>query len=164
MKVASRLLGPIDISEDERIRFPGGLLGFEGLEDFALVALEEYAPFLWLLSEDDADVAFALGDPEPFLSEPYPLVLDDADAAVLDLEPGDRVQVLLFVQTTDEPCRVTANLKAPVVVNLRSRRAKQLILYGSRLSSRQPARALAGTGRNVRAHEITVQIPREEAA
>lgn len=137
MRVLSHRFGEIDFPEGQILSVAEGLLGFEDQIEFALYTPEEFRPFAWLLSTNDPDVAFAVADPELFVAEPYELTLSDLDQASLELQEGDSVRVYVIVGPP-EAGRPTANLKGPVVVNPRTRRARQLFLYSARLAARQP--------------------------
>ena len=139
MNVRTLEWGTLEVSEDRLVHFPEGLLGFEELRRFALVELEEYHPFLWLISTDDPEVSFPLADPRYFHEGGYAVHLSPVDEQRLDLRAGDSVAV--FVVVTVDPQRgVTANMRGPVVLNTRNRIARQVITYGAGLTLRQPFR------------------------
>jgi flagellar assembly factor FliW len=138
MKVRSDRFGEIELSGEAVVRFADGLLGFEDQTEFVLYEPEEDHPFAWLLSTTDPRVAFAVCDPELFLAETYELTLTDLDQACLELLDGDSVRIYVIVGPSEANARPTANLKGPVIINSRSRRAKQLLLYSARLPVRQP--------------------------
>ncbi|MDR1858060.1 MAG: flagellar assembly protein FliW, partial [Treponema sp.] len=62
MKVATKAYGLIEVDERQKIVFPQGLLGFEGLKDYILLDAERQ-PFYWLQSIDVEQVAFVLVSP-----------------------------------------------------------------------------------------------------
>jgi flagellar assembly factor FliW len=137
MQMQTRHWGAVDFADDQMIRMPEGLLGFEELRRFAFLDIEEFRPFVWFLSADDPEVSFAVADPCHFHAGAYPVTLSEADERLLGLEPGDPIAV--FVITAVNPRGdVTGNLKGPIVLNTRTRVAKQLVTYGSSLSVRQP--------------------------
>ena len=166
MKLRSRQFGQIKVAEDDLIRLAGGLVGFENAEEFVLYRSEEYDPFAWLIAIDDPGLEFALADPDLFIVEPYNLGLGEVDQHMLALGEDDPIEVFLLVS----PCAVgrtlTANLKAPVVVNWRTRLAKQLVLYSSRFSARQPIHMLQGrhVGRGSENYRTEVRIIGRKAA
>jgi flagellar assembly factor FliW len=137
MRVLSHRFGEIEVPDEQILSVSDGILGFEDQTEFAFYAPEEFRPFAWLLSTSDPDVAFAVADPELFVVEPYELTLTDLDQASLELADGDAVRVYVIVGPP-EAGRPTANLKGPMIVNARARRAKQLLLYSARLAVRQP--------------------------
>lgn len=138
MKVRSRQFGLIKVAEDDLVRLAGGLVGFEDVEEFVLVRFEEYDPFAWLIAANDPGLEFAVADPDLFITEPYQLGLGEADQDLLAWEDNDPIEVFLLVSPCAAGKTLTANLKAPLVVNWRTRLGKQLVLYSSRFSARQP--------------------------
>ena len=53
----------IGVDEDSVVTFPNGIPGFEQCKRFGMLALEEEAPFLRLLSIDQPNVGFVLLNP-----------------------------------------------------------------------------------------------------
>ena len=140
------------------LHLPEGLLGFEDHQRYTLLSLEEYLPFRWLVSATDPDLAFVVASPEYFIEEPYPLTLGGSDAELLDLHPSDALEVYVIVSPADGGRGVTGDLKGPLVVNSRTRLAKQVLLYSSRLSVRQPLRHPAGADQVLKMGRTVVRI------
>jgi flagellar assembly factor FliW len=138
MKVATRHWGQLEVEQEALVHFPEGLLGFEQLHEFALIDAEEYRPFLWFLSTEDPDICFAVADPFYFTAAPYELSLSDNDEAALGVAPGDSLAVFIIVTFRDQERGVTGNLKGPILLNTRTRLARQNVLYGNSFSVCQP--------------------------
>jgi len=113
-----------------------GILGFDGLRRYALLP-EDQSPLEWVQAMDDADIAFAVLDPFLFYPD-YAFDLADAEVEALGLaRPEDaRVRVLLTLHESADG--ITANLLAPLVLNPRMRRARQVVLQQSELPLRFP--------------------------
>ena len=109
-----------------QVRLPMGLLGFEQIKDYVLLANPAEAPFAWLQVEANASLAFIVID--PFLVMPdYQPDIPQADADFLGLkETSDAV--LLNIVTIHSTNHATVNLKGPVVVNRHTHTGKQVIL------------------------------------
>ncbi|MCL5990636.1 MAG: flagellar assembly protein FliW [Bacteroidetes bacterium] len=105
--------------EDKHIfHFENGLLGFEELHDFVLISEEESLPFKWLLSVEKPEIGF------PLLS---PWHID------LNYNPGDNLNlkklvIMSVITLEDEAGIMTANLKAPVVLDVENQKGEQVIL------------------------------------
>ncbi len=164
MRIKNRNLGEIEVDPESSLHIPEGILGFEDHERFLLVRLPEYEPFLWLVAETDPELAFAVADPAHFLDEPYLITMTEADTERLDLHDGDPLEVYVIASTEGERPRVTGNLKGPVVVNARNRVAKQLLVYSTKLSVRQPMRIVVGNGMAAHWHPTTVRIAGKRVA
>ena len=107
-------------------RLPMGLLGFERIKDYLLVANAAEEPFQWLQVKDNAALAFVVIVPFLALAE-YAPDIPQADVEFLGLE--DPQDALLFnIVTVHSPTRATVNLKGPVIFNRRTMIGKQVVL------------------------------------
>ena len=134
--------GSLDIEERKTLQFPDGLPGFESHRLFTLVPHHteghgKGSPFLWLQSLEDGALAFLAMEPHQAFPEYAPRI-PRADLEGLSLSeetPCPRLYTLLTVPEGN-PCGITANLMAPLVINSETRLAKQVVLntdqYGLR--------------------------------
>lgn len=129
IKINSSRFGTIEVAEDKTIEFPQGLAGFEDLRRFAFLHPESDEPKYHILqSMEDADVAFSIADPAIF-GFSYEITLDDQQSALLgqsdapDAVADDVVLVILAKDNDNAPLR--AVLKAPLILNLKTRRGIQ---------------------------------------
>ena len=91
--------------------------------------------FLWLVSLDDPELAFAVTDPRTIFPGYCPKVDAQARARV-EAEEHDELEILAVATVRDG--EATLNLAAPVVVNPRSRRGAQVVLEDEAVSARTP--------------------------
>ena len=111
------------------VNLPLGLLGFEPVKQFALLADPAEKPFAWLKAQGEASLAFVVIDPFVVMPE-YKPEIPDADAAFLGLtNAGDAL--LLGIVTIHAPNQATMNLKGPVIINRHSLVGKQVIIVNS---------------------------------
>lgn len=130
--------GNIDIDENGIIDFPEGIPGFEGMRRFALLAGQESdTPFKWLQCVDDGDLAFVAIDPKTVIPD-YLVDVDDSEVEVLKIGNTDRVVVLSIVVIPDEITKMTANLKAPILINTENNLGKQVTIENGKYSIRHP--------------------------
>ena len=124
-------------------RLPMGLLGFERMKDYLLVANAAEEPFQWLQVKDNAALAFVVID--PFFALPdYQPDIPQADVEFLGLE--DPHDALLFnIVTVYSPTRATVNLKGPVIFNRRTMVGKQVVLANANAYSIQHPLAVGDT-------------------
>src|SRR5215469_14628521 len=102
------------LADSSDVRLPMGLLGFEQIKDYLLLANPDEAPFGWLQVKDNPSLAFIIVD--PFLVAPdYKPQLPEQDVAFLGLEQPQDAAVFNIV-TVHGPNRVTVNLKGPIVI------------------------------------------------
>jgi flagellar assembly factor FliW len=103
----------------------GGLAPFPA-ERFQVIEEKEAPPFL-RLEAVEADLAFHVLDPFLIKSD-YAPVLPDADEKALELGGAEETGILAIVNLHREGAPPTINLAAPIVINLRTGKAKQVIL------------------------------------
>ena len=73
----STRFGTVEIDEEAVIEFPAGLIGLGGAR-YALIAADPEAPFAWLHSVEEPDVALPVTDPWRHFGD-YAVELSDAD-------------------------------------------------------------------------------------
>jgi flagellar assembly factor FliW len=134
IKVVSSRFGDFDIEKELLIEFPEGMIGFPAEKFF--VVLDHKPPFSWLHAAYNKHLAFVVVDGGRF-GEEYDVKPPYGDPSC-DLKQGDEYAVLIVVTVRSDPRLTTANLKAPIFVNLRNRKAVQIILDDSRFSTRHP--------------------------
>ena len=136
MLIPTTRFGEIEIQEGDVIEFPEGLLGFSELKSFVLLDDPDDDIFAWLQSTEDARVAFPVLEPELF-SPGYQVNLGKRDMGALKLTNMDRVRVYTIVTIPEDPTQMTANLKAPIIINIPERLAAQCVLQDNDLPIRE---------------------------
>lgn len=125
-QLETKPFGPIEVSEDNILEFPDGILGFEDYRKFAILE-EKEGPFLWLQSVDEAGLAFIILKPEVIMKDYKPAVLA-MELQSLKVEAVEECEVFLIVTIPgDNPEKMTANLQGPILMNRRNRLARQVI-------------------------------------
>ena len=132
VKFTSSRFGELEIDSSLVITFAYGLIGFTGSHRFVL--LDYNPPFSWLHSVDQPDLAFVTVNAAEFgagysFSIPY----GDRD---LDLIEGDDIAIMNLVSVRPDPTQTTVNLKAPIIVNLKNMKGKQIVLDDARYPTR----------------------------
>jgi flagellar assembly factor FliW len=134
------LLETVDVPEQALLTFSRGIPGFEDHTAFALIEDDRYRPLCWLQSIADPSIGFVLLDPHLILPS-FELQLNDEDASLLDIASDADLQVFCILVVPAEGLRgMTANLKAPVVLDRARQRGSQVILADGRYSLRHPVR------------------------
>ncbi len=124
------------------IEFPQGLPGFEHERRFTLSQPSEFAPLVRLQSIASPAVSLWTA-PVDAVDPDYALDLSEDDLHVLGFDParpprpGLDIQCLVILCATENG-PLTANLLAPVVINLRNRRAVQSVRSDRRYSHQHP--------------------------
>src|SRR5690606_12237995 len=112
--------GEIRIAQEDIIHFPDGLLGFEELHRYVVVERERKGPIRFLQAVDDGRIAFAVTDPQTFRPDYLP-ELGEEDRAALQYESDEDLAVLVILTVPQEVREMTANLMAPVIINVKER-------------------------------------------
>lgn len=125
MIVKSRNFGEIEVEESSIITFDEGIPGFEQLRKFVLVT-DDDNPFYWLQSAEDKDIAFAMLDIFKYIPDYNPCVEDDLVKDIVDKEEKD-IEIYNIAVIPEDVEKMTVNLKAPVIINTKSMKGKQVI-------------------------------------
>jgi flagellar assembly factor FliW len=136
MIVETTRFGSIKVAEEDILTFPEGMLGFSKIEKYVLVERVDDSLFLWLQAVKKASVAFPLLEPQIF-EKNYKVELTDEDQEILKLKDLKHAKVFSIVTIPSDPTKMTANLKAPIVINLKNRLARQVILHDADYPIRQ---------------------------
>lgn len=118
--------------------FPSGVPGLPPeLTRFELLFLAPESPFYFLQSLQDENVGFILVNPF-FFFPGYEFDLPEEEAEALGLSSPKEVAVFCIVNASRGLRSATVNLLAPVVVNVTTGEARQVVLADSRYGLRHP--------------------------
>ena len=140
MRVETRIFGVVDIAEDKIIRFPGGIVGFPDLTDFALVHDEENGPsggIRWMQSLQETNFAMPVIDPLAVVATYNPTVEDELLKGIGELKTENTL-VLVTITVPKDIKQMTVNLQAPFVINADTRMAAQVIVDSDKYPVRFP--------------------------
>ncbi len=125
MKIKTKPYGEIEVSEKQRIYFPEGIIGFEDVQYYYLIDSKE-GPFYWLQAENNPDLAFLLVNPRIFMDN-YELKVSEAELKSIGIEGKEDILDFAIVTVPDDPSKISANLMGPIIINKKTRVAKQVI-------------------------------------
>ncbi len=131
------VVGQISAPEDEVLIFPEGLLGFSHFKKFIFVNDPKDDVFVWLQSCDKKEVAFPVIE-AGFITDIQNLELTRADRQKLALDDKDQPDYYCIVRVASEAEGMTANLKAPIVINQKDRVGYQFIMANQKLQVQYP--------------------------
>jgi flagellar assembly factor FliW len=138
MKINTTRFGEIEIDDSGIIDFPLGLPGFQDLKKFFFLDYKD--PIRWLHSADDPDIAFIVTEPFNIFHD-YTFVVDDETLEFLEVK--DPKDIAVFVILVVDRDVLNANLKAPLLVNLKNFKSVQYLLEDERYSFRMPVTSLS---------------------
>jgi flagellar assembly factor FliW len=140
--VETKYFATLSYAEDSVFDFPDGLPAFENETRFVLIEVPESAPLVFFQSVTRADLCF-VALPILIADQHYQLAIAPEDLEHLLLDPrrqpalGAEVTVLALL-CLQAKFVATANLMAPIVLNLKTRRGLQAIRRDSRYSHESP--------------------------
>lgn len=131
MKFETLRFGEIEIEEDRIFEFKLPIIGFDELKKYAIVDLNKDGLFKWLQSLEDPGLAFPVVSVFS-MNINYSVDLPDNVVEALNINTVESLLVLNIASIPqDNPQETTLNLLAPLVFNLDSMTAGQIILSGS---------------------------------
>ncbi len=130
MKINTRKFGEIIIDETKILTMPEGLPGFPGFERFVLLEDSKTAPFCWLQSLEEADLALVIMDPLVFKPD-YRLGLEKFIHDMHWVGVKDEnllIYVVVNITGENENKKITANLMGPLVINSKNNEVVQIVI------------------------------------
>lgn len=128
MVIETTRFGSVTVEDSDIITFPEGMLGFSKIHEYVLIERTDDSLFVWLQALKKGSVAFPLLEPQIFEMN-FRVDLEDTDRKILKLDKLKYAKVFSIITIPSDPTKMTANLKAPIVVNLKKRLAHQVILH-----------------------------------
>jgi len=129
--------GLVELASEDILTFHEGLLGFQDLRQFVLLDDPNDDIFAWLQSCELPSIAFPILEPELF-GHKYSTVLNKTDHESLRMQAGQTPIFFSIITIPDDPTQMTANIKAPIIINLEQKIARQCVLQDNYLAIREP--------------------------
>lgn len=120
--------GLIEYIEEDVVSMQGGLVGFSHLQSFVILQHKEGSPFRWLQSLNQSGIAFLVVDPGHYIADFAPEIPDSWIESLELQEETPRLVYTIVSIPSGKPEDMTLNLAGPIVINLESRQAKQIVI------------------------------------
>ena len=120
-----------------KVTLKKGILGFENLKEYELLDIEDNDSLKEFNSTEEEGIGFVIVSPFEIINE-YEIVLNQETIEKLEVKsPKDVVlfNIITLVQTFEES---TVNMKAPIVINIKTNFGMQIILQDDKYSIRHP--------------------------
>jgi flagellar assembly factor FliW len=137
MRIDTVRFGLVDVDEKKLIYFEGGIPGLEEYHRYALLQFGESYPIIWLQSVDEGKICLPVLDTFAVLTG-YVFDINDEDVKELGLEKPDELHVVSVLVIPDDIQKMTVNLAAPIIINIATGKAKQIMLSGGDYNVRVP--------------------------
>lgn len=135
MKIKTTRFGELEVDKKDIINFTEGILGFENLKEFFVVDPNDQTLILWLQSTKEGATAFPIIEPKIFMPD-YSVERFFSELGDLDLKSANGVSIYTILTIPQDVTKMSANLKAPIVINNKTRVARQIIFQDSKLEVR----------------------------
>jgi len=132
MKVSTTRFGELEVDKNDIITFEEGILGFEESKNFFVVDPGDQTLILWLQSADEGATAFPIIEPKIFMPD-FSINLLPAELNSLKLENLSNASIYTILTIPQDVTTMSANLKAPVIINNKTKKARQIVLQDSKL-------------------------------
>lgn len=125
--IITKNFGPVEYDAEQVIHFPMGLPGYPDDLNFLMLDMEETSDtFFWLQSLDDGEVCFPLMN--VYKARPdYDPIVNMEELADLGEIGGQSLEIYNIAVIPGDISQTRVNLRAPVIFNRDTRRAKQVI-------------------------------------
>ncbi len=126
MKINTSRFGEVIYTQEDVLFFPRGIPAFETKQKWILAGNDESA-IKWLQSLDDGNLALPVTSPDAIQSD-YNARIPDDELKLLGSADISELALLIVVSIPElAPWNMTANLRAPILINLKTRKAVQVI-------------------------------------
>lgn len=130
--------GKIQIDTSLLFDFVAPIIGYDKYTYFALIDNTPDSPFKWLQSVSDPNLAFPITLCSYFDIE-YDISISKEDLELIGANSMEDIMALNIVSIPlGDPQGATANLRAPIIVNINNNKAMQVILRDTSYQIKQP--------------------------
>lgn len=124
MKIQTRDFGEVEMTNDDIIKFDEKIFGFEEYTDFIMIYDDEFnGEYVWLQSTEEPGLCFIMANPV-LIPDYKPDFKDEAHKLLGEGE----LEYWVMMVVNEDITKTTVNLKSPVIINLNTKKAMQLIL------------------------------------
>jgi flagellar assembly factor FliW len=128
MVINATRFGDIEYTEEDLICFAEGLIGFPNAKSFVVLTHKPGTPFRWLQCVEEPSLAFLVAIPEYFVPDYAPVVGDNTARTMGLTEETNKLLFATVSIPAGQPHDMTLNLAGPIVVNVDTRQAQQVVL------------------------------------
>ena len=130
MLVKTKYFREINLSEDKIITMERGMFGFEEYKKYTILydSEKEGRPNVsWFQSVEEPGLAFSVINPMAVMEDYNPIVEDELLKGLGEITE-ENIVVLLPLTVPQEVTNMTANLKAPIIINADTRKGAQVVV------------------------------------
>ena len=124
--IKTERFGEISYRPGDVLSFPRGIPAFEDRHSWILVGKEDNA-VKWLQNVEDGELALPVTTPDVVMPDYNARIPEDDLMLVGSKDPADLALLIVVSIPEGMPWNMTANLRAPILLNLKTRKAVQVI-------------------------------------
>ena len=137
MQIPTARFGTVEVTDSKVLCFSDGLPGLDEYKQFVILQVSESYPVVWMQSVENPEICLPVID--SFLAVPdYTFNIDDEDISDLGISSSEELHILSVLVIPENLEGMTINLAAPIVINMDSGKAKQVLLGGAEYAVRHP--------------------------
>ena len=127
----------VSVEKEQLIHFEFGLPGFEDLKNYAIIEMEDYSPFLLLHSVEDHSIAMIILNSNA-IDVGNNFDIPEYKLKNLKNNGENEIGIFFILKIHEDEKQITANVKAPVLINFVNQKGSQVILEDDKLSMDLP--------------------------
>lgn len=133
VKINTTRFGDVSVPQSDIYTMPEGILGFSAQRRYIIIDHQTNSFFKWLQCVDKPDLAFVIVNPAAIMAD-YNFELSQSDMDIIKVEKEEDCIVAVILVIPSNPDLITANMKGPIVFNVKEKLAKQIVLADSEYS------------------------------
>ncbi|MBQ6773236.1 MAG: flagellar assembly protein FliW [Synergistaceae bacterium] len=126
MIINTARFGEVSYKEEDVLFFPRGIPAFENNHKWILAGSDDSA-IKWLQNIEDGDLALPVTSPDAVRPDYNARIPEDELRLIGSVNPADLALLIVVSIPRDAPWNMTANLRAPILINLKTHKAVQVI-------------------------------------
>ena len=126
MIIKTTRFGQVSYNEEDVLFFPRGIPAFESNHKWILAGSDDSA-IKWLQNIEDGDLALPVTSPDAIRPDYNARIPEDELKLIGSVNPADLALLIVVSIPRDAPWNMTANLRAPILINLKTHKAVQVI-------------------------------------
>ncbi|HDK7167371.1 flagellar assembly protein FliW [Clostridium sporogenes] len=137
MELNTKYHGCIEYEEKDVIYFEKGIPGFEELKKFIIFSVKDNDVFSVFHSIEKEDMGIIVTSPFS-IEKDYEIQLEEEQIKNLKLQDEKDTLVLNTVTLNSDINKITANLRAPIVINIKEKIGEQIIINSDKYKVKHP--------------------------
>jgi flagellar assembly factor FliW len=133
MLVKTKVFNEVEIDISSKVVFADGIPGFKDLKEYVLIKQDDETDFSYLQSLENEGICFIVVPPAILVGN-YDIEISDDTVKKLNIEKPEDVELYTILTIPEDIRAMTANLKAPILINRKNNKAVQEILEDDKYS------------------------------